>query len=207
MNIGFKYAPYEYTNWDLTRLFSKILHSKDFAPRTEDERPMNFEVTVNPSRAGGVCSNGTGVLTVPVEKIGHKLLEYLHINPIKIDKRKLKFFREGSPPKGKALTLERTPYVDPDIEEEREKKLRALEARLRVDIVQFGIFYRPRYPSKDDEPLHPRAFSVEWEGNYVKHSIGWLTFEYDHKLIRITVSLNLCLCLIYLCCSCSSEVN
>ena len=33
--------------------------------------------------------------------------------------------------------------------------------------------------------------SIEWEGNYVRHSIGWLLFEYDHKLIPITVSLDL----------------
>ena len=25
----------------------------------------------------------------------------------------------------------------------------------------------------------------------MQHSIGWLSFEYDHKLVRITVSLDL----------------
>ena len=188
MNIGFKYAPNERTQWDLTRTFAGILHSDSFAPRGEDERPINFQVKLNKNPAGGVRSDGTGTLTLPSEKIGNKLLEHLHHTPLKIDNKKLKFFREGAPPKGLALTLEKTPYVNPDLEEEREKKLRALEARLRVDIVQFGTFYRPKYPSKDDELLVPRAFSIEWEGNYVKHSIGWLTFEYDHKLIRITVS-------------------
>ena len=192
MNIGFKHAPNEYTQWDMTREFAKILHSESFAPRGIDERLINFQVKLNKNPAGGVRSDGTGTLTVPSEKIGNKLLEHLRHDPLKIDnwKRKLKFFREAAPPKGLALTLEKTPYVNPDLEEEREKKLRALEARLRVDIVQFGTFYRPEYPSKDDERLEPRAFSIEWEGNYVKHSIGWLTFEYDHKLIRITVSLD-----------------
>ena len=190
MNIGFKFAPDEYNRWDLTRTFANILHSENFAPRSEDERLINFQVKLNKNPAGGVRSDGTGTLTVPSEKIGNKLLEHLYRNPLKLDKRKLRFFREGAPPKGVALTLEKTPYVNPDLEEEREKKLRALEARLRVDIVQFGKFYRPKYPSKDEELLLPREFSIEWEGNYVKHSIGWLTFEYDHKLIRITVSLD-----------------
>ena len=190
MNIGFKFAPNDCTKWDLTRTFAGILHSDNFAPRSKDERLINFQVKLNQNPAGGVRSDGTGTLTIPSEKIGNKLLEHLRNNPLKIDKRKLKFFREGGPSKGLALTLEKTPYVNPDLEDEREKKLLALEARLRVDIVQFGIFYRPTYPSKDDEPLRPRAFSIEWEGNYVKHSIGWLTFEYDHKLIRITVSLD-----------------
>ena len=190
MEIGFKYAPNECNQWNLTRTFAGILHSENFAPRSEDERLINFKVKLNKNPAGGVRSDGTGTLTVPSEKIGNKFLEHLRHNPLKIDKRKLKFFREGVPPKGLALTLEKTPYVNPDIEEEREKKLRALEDRLRVDIVQFGTFYRPTYPSKDDDRLLPREFSIEWEGNYVKNSIGWLTFEYDHKLIRITVSLD-----------------
>jgi RNA-dependent RNA polymerase len=190
MNIGFKFAPNDRNEWNMTRIFAGILHSDNFAPRNEDERLTNFQVKLNINTAGGVRSDGTGTLTVPTEKIGNKLLEYLRHNPLKIDKKKLKFFREGGPSKGFALRLEKTPYVNPDLEEEREEKLLALEGRLRVDFVQFGIFYRPKYPSKDDEPLRPRAFSIEWEGNYVKHSSGWLTFEYDHKLIRITVSLD-----------------
>ena len=191
MNIGFKFAPTECSKWDLTRSFANILHSEDFAPRAEDERLLNFQVQLNLNPAGGVRSDGTGTLTIPSEKLGNKFLDYVYNTPLKIDKRKLKFFRKEDPEKWLALTLEKTPYVSPDLEEERDRKLRALDSRLRVDIVQFGIFYRPNYPSKDGEPLQPRAFSIEWEGNYVKNSIGWLAFEYDHKLIRITVSLNL----------------
>lgn len=174
----------------MTRIFSNILHSEDFMPRAEDERKMNFRVKLNPNPAGGVRSDGTGTLIVPSDKIGHKFLDYVHNNPVKIDKKKLKFFKQGSPPKGLALELERTPYVDPEIEEEHRQKLRALEAKLRVDFVQFGIFYRPTYPSNANEPLRPRAFSVEWEGNYVNDSMGLLSFDYDDKLIRITVSFN-----------------
>lgn len=193
MNIGFKFAPTEYTEWDLTRTISKILHeSEDFVPRTEDERLINFQVKLNPSLAGGIRSDGTGTLTVPTEKIGSKFLQHVYNNPVKIDKKKLKFFKDGSPPKGLALTLEKTPYIDPDLEEEHQKKLRALETRFRVDIVQFGVFYRPTYPSRNDERPCPRAFSIEWERNYSRESSGWLTFEYDHKLIRITVSVDVC---------------
>jgi RNA-dependent RNA polymerase len=182
MDIGFKFAPYGCSQRDLTRTFAKILHSDNFAPRTED---INFRVKLNKNPF-----DGTGTLTVPSEKIGHKLLKYLHDNPLKIDKKKLKFFKKGVPHLGVALTLDKTPYVNPDLEEKREKKLRALDTKFRVDIVQFGIFYRPKYPSKDGELLPQREFSIEWEGNYAKDSTAWLTFEYDHKLIRITVSLD-----------------
>ncbi|KAF8803194.1 hypothetical protein BYT27DRAFT_7145504, partial [Phlegmacium glaucopus] len=170
----------------LTRIFSETLHSEDFAPRREDERVINFQVKVNPNPAGGVRSDGTGVLTVPSETIGHKLLEYLHNNPITIDKKQLKFFKRGISSEELALILEKTRYVNPDIEE-HQKKLLALEAKLRVDCVQFGVFYRPTYPSNEKEPLRAQEFSIEWERNYAKHSIGRLSFDYNHKLIRITL--------------------
>ena len=195
MNIEFKSAPNDCSQGDLTRTFANILHSDKFTPtsRTKDERLINFLVELNRNRDGSVRRDGSGTLTVPSQKIGHKLLKYLRQYPLKIGKKELKFFRKGVPPKGLALTLEKTPYVNPRFEEEHGEKLRALKELLktrpglRVDTVQFGIFYRPTYPPKDDEP---RAFSIEWEGNYVKHSSGWLTFEYDRKLIRITVSLD-----------------
>jgi RNA-dependent RNA polymerase len=67
-------------------------------------------------------------LTVPSEKLGNKLLKHLRNNPLKqIDKKKLLFFGDGVPPKGLAFELEKTPYINPELEEERERMLRALK--------------------------------------------------------------------------------
>jgi RNA-dependent RNA polymerase len=84
------------------------------------------------------------------------------------------------PDRALAATLDKTPYVDPDIEAERQVKMRALDVQLRVDKVQIGLFYRP-------EPTANRCFSVEWEASYTDKSIGWLYWEYEHKLIRIQI--------------------
>ena len=101
-------------------------------------------------------------------------------NSIEVNAKKLKFFPAATKPAfALAMTLDKTPYIDPDIEEERQEKIRKLDVSLRVDKVQFGLFYRP--------PLGvTRNFSVEWEG-FANKSLVWLFWEYDHKLIRVRI--------------------
>lgn len=85
------------------------------------------------------------------------------------------------------MTLEKTPYTNPDNDEEREQKLYELQEALRIDEVQFGVFYRPSYPRNPKDPPSQRAFAIEWGKSYVEKSLGWLRFEYDHKLLRAEV--------------------
>ena len=192
MDLAIKYLPGGVNEWDVTRVIAGVLHSDEFALRREDpnavDRPINFRVKLNPSPAGGVGNDGSGKLTLPTVDAANKFLNWVRGSPIKIEGKRVKFFRYGIPERDLALTLDKTPYVNPDLEEEHQKKLWDLQDLLRVDAIQFGFFYRPNYPSNDREQLSPRAFSIEWERNYVTESIGWLAFEYDHKLIRLKVS-------------------
>lgn len=192
MDLNIKHIPNEVNNWEVTRAIAAVLHSESFAPVNEDGRLLNFRVKLNDNLAGGVRNDGTGILTLPTEQIAHKFLSFVFNEPVKIKSRKLKFYKQNKPPSpGVVETLRKTPYINPDIEEERHNKLRALEPKFRVDTVQFGIFYQPRYPSTDKDRLSPRAFSIEWERDYIRESIAWLRFDYDHKLIRITVGCHL----------------
>uniref|UniRef100_A0A0W0FPC4 RNA-dependent RNA polymerase n=1 Tax=Moniliophthora roreri TaxID=221103 RepID=A0A0W0FPC4_MONRR len=182
MNLNIKYLPNDVNDWELTRIISKaILHNDDFLPRPDpDARKINFLVKVNPSLAGGVRNDGTGVLTLPNAGIGHKFLDWVKENPLKIRGNKIKFYRKWEPPwHSLVMTLQRTPFVDPDIEEAHANKVLQLDDKLRVDIAQFGVFFKsPRAGSV-------REYSVEWQHDYTKISTAWLKFEYDHKLIRI----------------------
>jgi RNA-dependent RNA polymerase len=188
MDIDIKFIPKEVNKWEVTRAIATVLHSEDFAPVEVEGRLLNFRVKLNDNPAGGVRNDGTGILTLPSEDVARKFFSYVSKDPIKVNGRKLKFYRRSKPPPpGLVETLSKTPYINPDLEEERQDKLRALETKFRVDAVQFGIFYQPRYPATENEPLSPRAFSVEWEREYIKDSSAWLRFDYDHKLIRITV--------------------
>ncbi|RXW18615.1 hypothetical protein EST38_g7238 [Candolleomyces aberdarensis] len=180
MNIDIRYIPTEETEWSVTRAISAIIHAEDFAV-SEEERQVNFKVVLAENEAAGVGHNGSGLLTVPTAALGRKFLDAVRENPIKLSTRKLKFYRSSEKlVKHVVATLDKTPFVSPDIEEKHAKTLWALEDQLRVETIQFGTYFRPEY---DPEKKKGRAFSVEWEKKYV----AWLKFEYDHKLIRITL--------------------
>ncbi|KAK7034082.1 hypothetical protein VNI00_012513 [Paramarasmius palmivorus] len=181
MDLNIRYLPSDINDWELTRIIQKILHDDEFLPRSDpDERRINFRAKVNPSPVGGVRNDGTGVLTIPHVHIGFKFLDWIHKNPVKIGGKKIKFYKRNEPPlHWLVMTLQRTPFVDPNIEEEYAEKIFALDDKLRVDVVQFGIFF------KSPGAGSVREYSIEWQNDYTRSSTAWLKFEYDHKLIRV----------------------
>ena len=182
LELKIENVPTHINEWTMTREIAKILHSDDFGSFVEG-RLLNFYVKLKTNEDGGLRNDGTGSLILPTQKSGHKFLKFVRAEPIKIEGRKLRFYASDRPPSKKWVqTLSKTPFVDPDIEEQHQDTLRALEGELRVDSVQFGVFYRESYPSKS------RSFSIEWEGNYIT-SYASLSFEYDRKLILLKVSL------------------
>lgn len=103
-----------------------------------------------------------------------------------------------------AVILSKTPYVDPAIERRHLEKVWALHEALRVDVVQFGVYYReyPPQPIPDKRPPPMRKFSAEWEREYFNTNppttrrsgspgppsgVAWLRFDYTRKLICIQV--------------------
>lgn len=102
-------------------------------------------------------------------------------NHIEVGTRKLRFFAADRPaPRVLAAKLDKTPYLDPDIEAERQDKIRKLGVRHRVDKIQIGLFYRR-------SPGASRNFSVEWEDSFIENSLAWLSWEYQHKRIRLQI--------------------
>jgi len=191
MDLDIMHIPSTANEWDVTRSIAEVLHSEDFTAilMTADERPTNFRVKLNDSNLGGVRNNSTGTLTLPTARIGNEFQRYIGNNPIRVLGKKLKFIRcKELPAKDLALTLEKTPYINPDIEEERQRKIHQLQDPLRIDEVQFGVYYRT-YPKTQTvtatKYVPPRAYSVESKLNYTVRGEGWLRFEYDSKLIRI----------------------
>lgn len=79
--------------------------------------------------------------------------------------------------------LEKTPYLDPVIEEQLESKLEKLNVGLHVDKLQFGVYFR-----RPGDPItKSRLFSNEYEISHTDKGAGMLEFEYKVKLIRIRV--------------------
>jgi len=198
MDLSIRNIPHEVNKWIVTRAIALVLHSEDFAqfrPVVEG-RLINFRVKLNlADPPGSICHDGTGLLTVPMPAVGAKFLAHIFKNPIKINEKKLLFKKVNRPPEGLVLTLRKTPYINPDIEEARDKKVSLLDTQLRVTAVQFGLFFQQKYPPTKEGPLSPPAFSIEWESRYESDSqgMGQLSFDYDRKLIRINVMCTLLL--------------
>lgn len=132
-------------------------------------------------------NDGTGVLTLADRKVGQKLLRLVRPpagQPIRIDGRKIQLHISSKRPDPKTKErLEKTLYLNPEIEEELEAKLEKLNVGLHVDRIQFGVYYR----RPGDNVQASRLFSKEYEVSYANKSAGLLAFEYTHKLIRIRV--------------------
>ena len=192
MELELKGIDFNATHYQVAKAFETVLHGRDFYdpddPQTNG-RPPNFRVKLNPSIAGGVGNNGTGILTLPTSRLGDRFLTWLKEVPrneheIRVLGKKISAFRRRRGiPKEIKETLEKTLYVDPELEYQREEKLRKLDHRLRVEKVQFGTWFRT-----SESPTASRSFSVEYKRDYTQRSAGYLGLEYDHKLIRVEVS-------------------
>ncbi|KAF7980169.1 hypothetical protein HWV62_39639 [Athelia sp. TMB] len=194
MNFDIRNVDFESNEWDVKRAIASILHTEAvFRPAEPGERQINFEVELN-KRPMGIRNDGTGILTLPSREtellmnntagqVGNTFMKWYRKegNRIKVGGKRntLKFYPSRTPPRRDLLTtLDKTPYLNPDIEEELQEKKRLLDVSIRVDKVQMGLFYRPA-------PGQNRNFSIEWESHFVEKSLGWLGWEYEHKLIRV----------------------
>ena len=81
--------------------------------------------------------------------------------------------------------LDKAFYIGP--ENEKKRKIiedQAREARLRVARVQFGLWHRPLNTPRNQG----RAFSIEYERDFLSQSAAYIYVVYEHKVIRIDVS-------------------
>lgn len=128
------------------------------------------------------------MLTLPDRKVGQKLVKLSRNGELAVQCRDEQIvFRisPNRPPKYVTAVLEKTPYLQPDIEEERETINEKLSHRLAIDKIQFGVFYR----DPNDPPDASRRFSNEYElTRRNQYAAGFLVVEYEHKLIRLKVS-------------------
>ncbi|KAJ6531309.1 RNA dependent RNA polymerase-domain-containing protein [Mycena capillaripes] len=209
------FLPTTADQFDVTVAFAEVLHSDDFRAFAKDvaeptvvgsdnssrQRLLNFKVELNESTVGVTRNDGSGILTLPSGDVRTKLLDWVigRKNSVKILGKKIKLQKGYAIRENEAIILSKTPYVDPAIEREHQEKVWALHEALRVDVVQFGFYYReyPPKPIPDNRPTPQRKFSAEWEREYFNTSppprrrsdspgppsgVAWLRFDYNHKL-------------------------
>jgi RNA-dependent RNA polymerase len=177
--------------YDVRKAVQEVLHGPDFFdPNDKDNkgRKPNFEVVMGRSLAGRIHNGraalrllttlGTRLFTWYKESEGHRIVVKGH---------PLRLFKSYTPvPPDVKLVLEKALYIDPDQDKIRTQiEERARQVRLRIAKVQFGVWYKPL-----DSPGPGRSFSVEYERDFLCHwhDAAYLTITYEHKLIRIDVS-------------------
>ncbi|EPQ57890.1 RdRP-domain-containing protein [Gloeophyllum trabeum ATCC 11539] len=181
MEIDLKGVAHIATKYEVKRAIAQVLHGDDFR-RREIPRLWNFDVSLNPGLTE-TRNDGSGKLILPDHKLGRKFLEWARQdgNNIRVHGRKIRFFRSDRKPRaGELQMLRKAPYLDPAKDEERDRILQALDCDLRVNKVNFGIYY---YDTS--RPGAPKSFSNEWEGDYKSRSYAVMRVAYDHKVMRI----------------------
>ncbi|KAI0367741.1 RdRP-domain-containing protein [Pilatotrama ljubarskyi] len=186
MEIEVSDLNYTATKWEVKRAFAEVLHGERFFdPTAHKARPVNFEVQFREPGPGSLANNGTAVVILPDRMLGERFLRWAFQrgNRIEVQGRKLWLRRsEKNPPRGHVLALNRTPYIDPILEEEREARLgRIGPLRIVLSVIQFGVYFR----RADDPPTANRTFSNEYEIRRTDTFSGLLGLDYDRKLLRI----------------------
>lgn len=178
--------------YDVRKALELVLHGPDLYdpndPRNKGRTP-NFEVVLHESPAGRI-HNGTGILRV-TNFVGNNLHRWIRNsseNKVLVKGRALRLFRTSRQvsPLVKQQ-LEKALYVGPEKEKQRKTiENQARQVRLRIAKVQFGVWYRqPNSP-----PNHGRAFSIEYEHDFLSQSEAYISVVYEHKLIRIEVGIS-----------------
>ena len=170
----------------------EVLHGPDlYDPKHPDNkgRKPNFEIVMGKSPAGRI-HNGKAALRLPT-KLGIKLFKWYRESEehrIVVNGRPLRLFKtDNQVPLDVKQVLDKALYIDPDQDKDRTQiEQRAREVRLRIAKVQFGVWFHP-----PNSPGSGRSFSVEHERDFIRNSAAYLYVVYEHKLIRIDVSVTL----------------
>ena len=191
MEIELKRISFDADEYDVRKAVELVLHGPDLYDPNDREnkgRKPNFQVQLVKSRAGRL-HNGTATLRVPA-KLGLRLLRWWNResddHKIVVCGGPLRIFNAHRKTSLKVKqTLEKARYIDPDKEKlHTQRKEYASQVRLRIANIQFGVWYSDPNASQNQK----RAFSIEYEREFLRQSAAYITVVYEHSLIRIDVS-------------------
>ncbi|KAH9014012.1 RdRP-domain-containing protein [Lactarius hengduanensis] len=175
--------------YDVRKAVELVLHGPDlYDPndRNNKGRKPNFLVVMGESPTGHL-HNGTAILRVPT-KLGLRLLRWIRESddhnvvvcgqPLHVLNAHRKVSYDVK------QTLEKARYIDPDQEKlSTQKREYASQIRLRIANIQIGVWYRdPSAPQN-----RRRAFSIEYEREFIHQSAAYITVVYDYSHIRIDI--------------------
>jgi RNA-dependent RNA polymerase len=193
MEIDLRRIDFDADIYDVRKAVELVLHGPDLYDPNDKRykgRKPNFEVVMGKSPAGRI-HDGSATLRVPAH-VGLRLLKWgreSDKNNIVVNKRALKMYNaHRNVPLGINETLEKALYIGPEQDKCRAQiEEEARLVRLRIAQVQFGVWYKPSNSCAGQS----RAFSVEYEREFLCQSAAYISVVYEHKLIHIDVSTTL----------------
>ncbi|KAH8995456.1 RdRP-domain-containing protein [Lactarius akahatsu] len=193
MEIELKRISSDADVYDVRKALELVLHGPGlYDPKDKNNkgRKPNFLVVMGESSAGHL-HNGTAILRVPT-KLGLRLLRWNRESddhnvvvcgqPLYI----LNAHRKVPYDVKQTLELEKARYIDPDQDKLHTQKTEyASQICLRIANIQIGVWYRdPSAP-----PNRRRAFSTEYEREFIHQSAAYITVVYEYGHIRIDIGL------------------
>lgn len=165
------------TSHDVTRELAKHLHVRPYTSGA----PINFRVWLfKGNRGRGRQHKGCGTVTLPTAEIGAAFLrDYGGTSPTKsisILGRRLSFSQSTRPPSHDIIIhINNSPYVDPQLLEERERITDDLEKNtVSIRALQFGWDCRDR------------VYDVEWD--YACPEGSKLKFDHENRRFSLDIA-------------------
>ncbi|KAH9985084.1 RNA dependent RNA polymerase-domain-containing protein [Russula vinacea] len=174
--------------YDVRKAVATVLHGPDLYDPNDREnrgRVPNFQVVLGMCPAGHL-HNGNASLYVG-SKLGRRFIRWNRQsdeNNIVVKGYPLKVLRfSNSVPLHVKQVLEKGLYVDPEQERHHSQiGEQARLVRLRIAKAQFGVWCKP-----SNTRTQRRAFSVEYERDFLSSSAAYLNVVYEQKLIHIDI--------------------
>jgi RNA-dependent RNA polymerase len=215
MEIQLKRISHDADKFDVRKAVELVLHGPDLYDPNDKEnkgRKPNFEIVMGESYARRL-HDGTAILRVGT-KLGRRLLQWNYELAKQNDKRNDKqnekpdekqdkkqgilvcgeplrlFNAHNRVPFDVKQTLEKARYIDADHDRKHEqKKDYCSQIYPRVAKIQIGVWYRePPRPNGPQAQTPRRAFSIEYEREFLRQSAAYITVVYEHSYISIEVS-------------------
>ena len=191
MEIQIRYIPDTADKWEVVRAISSVVHSQSFIEAMRDKdiqlvkgnmplESMNFDVELDMCENRGLRNKTTGTLLLCQQQIGSLFLQRVTTDlPARVQGKKLKFHRKSwdmsMDTVKKVNILEKTRFIDPGMQEKREKisfHLRGGYTTVRA--LHLGFIIREG---------KTKIFSSEFK--FEKYGRLWI--DHDQKLFRIMV--------------------
>ena len=154
MEVFFHDVDFRATLKDVKYVFANVLHSPSFLPQSAP--PWNFHVSLFPPKKNRSVQphGGCGIVTVPQEDLGHRLLRSFGGNiRLSVLGRRIKLKPGKGTPRDTILEkIRHEPYLSPEVQQRREEIEQSfLQNAVGIHTVQLGWETRRE------------VFSVEWE--------------------------------------------